>query len=191
MYREAAGSKAVSAECVSAAQPVETADSYFRAYGPDLLSFLRRRLRDTDQARDLLQTVFERLFIKLSMSRDIQHPRAFLFQIARNALVDAGRRDRARDRYEEESPLQEAVDNRSPEQILLHRECLSQLATVIAALPPKRRRIFILSRLHHLSLAEIAQREHMSRRAVRGHVERALAQIRAAMDMGPNDQHHP
>lgn len=166
------------------ARPV-TIDGYFRIYGPELLGFLKRRLKQPDQAFDIVQTAFERLVAGFSGGEDIRHPRALLHRIARNAMIDQTRHEDVQRRHHAEMLFpdpEDAVDHCTPEYILEQRERLGQLAVIIRGLPPKRRRIFILSRLHHLPLAEIARQEHMSKRAVRGHIERALADIRAGMD---------
>ncbi|MDA5193676.1 RNA polymerase sigma factor [Govanella unica] len=167
-------------------------EDLFQNHAPDLLRFLRRRIQDPDQASDLVQTVFERLIAKYASCHQIEHPWAFLLQIARNALIDAVRRKQTRDQYvaqykacTEAGQLFAAENDQSPEHILSQRQSFDQLTTLILGLPPKRRRIFILSRIHDLPVVEIARQEKMSERAVRGHVERALADIRAAMDRPP------
>lgn len=135
------------------------------------------------EPEDVAQAAFTR-FAALDQPERVENPRAFLFATARNLVVDQARRDQVRRRHAEatraEGPEREA-DPLSPEEIVLQRERLAVLKTIIERLPGKRRRIFILNRVHHLTLAEIAANEGISTRAARGHIERALADIKAEM----------
>lgn len=167
-------------------------ESYFRKYFSGLVRFLAGKVGDADQAADIAQAAFAK-FAALEDPRRIGNPRAFLFATARNLVVDEARHAAVRRRHAEATlaeGLNGDADSHSPEEIALHRERLAMLKTVIERLPGKRRRVFILSRIHNLSLEEIAARERMSKRAVRGHIERALADIKAEMarafDVRPN-----
>ena len=73
------------------------------------------------------------------------------------------------------------ADDISPEQIALQGERLRVLQQTIAGLPRKRRRVFVLNRVHGLSYAEIAGRENMTESAVSRHVFRALYDCQLAL----------
>lgn len=68
--------------CVSAA---------WQAHEGELLGYLRHRLSDADAAADLLQDVFVRAMRHGQGFCTLENPRAWLFQVARNALVDRAR----------------------------------------------------------------------------------------------------
>lgn len=57
----------------------------------ELLGFLAHRLRDRDLAEDLLQEVFLRAMRQGQGFCTLEQPRAWLFQVARNALIDHAR----------------------------------------------------------------------------------------------------
>ncbi len=64
------------------------ADAIFR--------FCYLRVSDREQALDLAQEVFTRLWQTMNQEgRAIEHPRAFLFTIARNAIIDWYRKKKA------------------------------------------------------------------------------------------------
>lgn len=161
-----------------------TLEASFRKYFREVVGMLKKRVKDPELAADLAQTAFARLAARLGEPEAMAQPRAHLMQIARNAAVDHARRQAVAERHAPDSGaalgLPEA-DTRTPEAIALQRERLERLERLIRALPPMRRRIFILSRIHQLSHDEIAEQEAMSKRAVLGHIERALADIRAGM----------
>jgi len=162
----------------------ETLEASFRKHFREIVGMLRKRVKDPELARDLAQTAFARLASRLGDPEALANPRAHLMQIAKNAAVDHGRKASVAARYEQDSAVALGTgepETRTPEEIALQRERLARLETLIRALPPMRRRIFILSRIHQLSLDEIADQEGMTKRAVLGHIERALADIRAGM----------
>jgi len=181
--KSGAGS-AFGAERGEEADARDTLEAAFREYCREIVGMLRKRVKDAELAADLAQTAFTRLAARQGAPEAFDQPRAHLMQIARNAAVDHARREAVEKRYEYESATvfgTTEAETRTPEEIALQREQLAQLEEIIRDLPAMRRRIFILSRIHQLSLDEIADQEGMTKRAVLGHIERALADIRAGM----------
>lgn len=158
-------------------------ETSFRAHFRELVGMLKKRVRDPETARDLAQSAFERLAARVEAPQALRDPRAHLMQVARNLSVDHLRRERLERGHEKEAALAAdgLAETRTPEETVLHRQRLDDLDAIIRGLPAMRRRIFILNRLHGLSIDAIADQEGLSRRAVRGHIERAMADIRARM----------
>ncbi len=63
----------------------------WRAHEAELQGFLARQLTDRDAADDVLQDVFVKALRQGKGFCDLDSPRAWLFQVARNALIDAAR----------------------------------------------------------------------------------------------------
>jgi RNA polymerase sigma-70 factor (ECF subfamily) len=82
--------------CVSAA---------WQAHERELRSYLRHRASDADVADDVLQDVFVKAMRQGQGFCTLDNPRAWLFQVARNALVD-----RARTAHPHESFTDELAD---------------------------------------------------------------------------------
>lgn len=61
----------------------------WRAHGKELLAFLVDRTRDRHAAEDLLQDVFIKSMRQGQGFCSLENPRAWLFQVARNALIDS------------------------------------------------------------------------------------------------------
>jgi len=83
--------------CVSAA---------WQAHEGELRSYLRHRAGDADVADDVLQDVFVKAMRQGQGFCTLDNPRAWLFQVARNALVD-----RARTAHPHETFTDELADN--------------------------------------------------------------------------------
>jgi RNA polymerase sigma-70 factor (ECF subfamily) len=62
--------------------------SAWKAHEGELLGYLRHRLADADAADDMLQDVFVKAMRHGEGFCTLDNPRAWLFQVARNALVD-------------------------------------------------------------------------------------------------------
>jgi RNA polymerase sigma-70 factor (ECF subfamily) len=69
--------------------------SAWQAHEGELLGYLRHRLSDADAAADVLQDVFVKAMRHGHGFCTLDNPRAWLFQVARNALVDRARAARA------------------------------------------------------------------------------------------------
>ncbi len=159
-------------------------EGIYQRYREELHQYLRYvfRLRREDAA-DTVQTAYARL-ASLDDLEKLNNPRAFLYTAVKNLAVDRSRRQDTEDKYhnvlafETVSPAEET----SPELIALHGERLQLLQKTIEKLPRKRRRIFVLNRVHGLSYAEIANREGMSESAVSRHVFRALVDCQKVLD---------
>lgn len=76
----------------------------WQAHQGELLGYLRHRLSDVHAANDLLQDVFVKAMRQGQGFCTLDNPRAWLFQVARNALID-----RARSLHPSE-PLPDDVD---------------------------------------------------------------------------------
>ena len=63
----------------------------WRDHEHELRNFLRQRLGDADQAEDMLQELFVKSLRQGQHFCSLDNPRAWLFQVARNAMVDNAR----------------------------------------------------------------------------------------------------
>ena len=85
----------------------------WQAHEAELQGFLARHAADSDSAQDLLQEVFVKALRQGQGFCALDNPRAWLFQVARNALADAGRLRRPSVELSEDLPAQPA-DERAP-----------------------------------------------------------------------------
>lgn len=151
-------------------------DRYYR----ELLAFLTRSVRDRDVAADLAQESCVRV---LSLQRSgalVADPRALLYRVARNLLVDRHRRRVVRGTRlspDEDAPDVEAVAaprRCQPEVVAMSAEQVEALLATIDALPPRCREAFVLYKLEGHSYAEIGQRMRISVRTVEMHLKHAM-----------------
>jgi RNA polymerase sigma factor (sigma-70 family) len=148
-----------------------------------LVSFLRRRLRVGEDARDVAQEAYIRL-MQYEGSKDVKSPESLLFRIAINIANDMGRADKVRhvadhcdiDGLDFDSGIA------SPEREVSASQQLDLLYDTIEQLPPRCRQVFLLSRFHNMTYAQIAEHCGISVKMVEKHISRALAICAAKSD---------
>lgn len=151
-------------------------------YYNELLNFFRHAVRDGHEAQDLVQNAFERLLSAQHAGQHTGNPRAMLYQIARNLLVDRHRHLRVRQHDGDEVLQQQAaLPSCEPETVLAGMQRLRLLADAIEALPPRCRAAFVRHRIDGLSHAEVAAEMGISLNMVERHVMLAVAACRKAL----------
>lgn len=146
---------------------------------PALLARLHRIVRNHDDVEDLAAETMARAYACADFAR-IVHGRAFLFQIARNLIIDIARRDKivSIDVVADLDLLQ--VDN-GVEAGLHARDELRRLQVIVDTLPPQCRRVFLLRRVHDRSMTEIAEDLGLSVSTVEKHLTKAITRIMQAI----------
>lgn len=154
-------------------------------HGGALMRFFRRRIGDADEAHDALQETYARL-LKYRSANRVQSPQALAFHVAQTVVIDRHRR-RLSHRVAEHVSLGD-LELRSveatPERVAGARQELDLLVEAIAELPPKRRRVLLMSRLHGLKRQDIAERLGLSVHMVDKHLALALAHCRHKVEGG-------
>ncbi|MEW6198780.1 MAG: sigma-70 family RNA polymerase sigma factor [Planctomycetota bacterium] len=146
-------------------------ETLYRELGPDLLSYLRRRLADRHAAEDLLQETFLQAARRLERVSQAVSPRAWLYTIARNVAATAVR---CRRRTE---PLPAEVVTESPAE----DPRLARVRAAIAELPDTLRETLELRLRCELSYEEIAAVLEIPVGTVRSRLHLALQRLRAAL----------
>ncbi|MDO9403056.1 MAG: RNA polymerase sigma factor [Polaromonas sp.] len=152
----------------------------------DLRRHLAYELRNADDAADIAQSSFERVFTHATRpgptGQAIECPRALLFHTARNLCIDAGRRRQTETAWlDSHTALVENSSAPSTEQVALERQLLARISALLEQLPARRRDVFILFKVYGYSREEIAQRLGITESAVAKHVVRATLDCAGAL----------
>ncbi|MGE7993233.1 sigma-70 family RNA polymerase sigma factor [Pseudomonas sp. NPDC089554] len=137
----------------------------YRSHHTWLQGWLLRRVSDRCDAADLSQDTFVRLLTHAPPS-DLREPRAYLATIARRLLLNLYRRRSLERAYLEALALQPEDEAPSAEHQAAVLETLNAVDRVLANLPGKVRRAFLMSQLEGLSQEQIAQDMGVSVRSV-------------------------
>lgn len=153
-----------------------------RQHGRALLSFFKRRTSPDADREDLVQEVFLRLARRNNLS-EIQNVDGYLFQCAHNVLTDFRRRSasHAASHHIELEPDLPDVEM-SAERVLIGKERLAQLISVVAAMPSRTQAVFTLYHFEQKSHAAIASALGIAVRTVEDHMARANALLVRALE---------
>lgn len=137
-------------------------------------------LKDSHQAQDVVQEVFLTIWKNRKSFSDIERPEHYLYRMAKNRILSEFRKKLVIPIPDNMEQLQTASDSPADEQ-LAAKQLQELVQTVVDRMPPQRRTVFELSRQEGLKYEEIATRLGISRETVKGHMVKALAQMRTFM----------
>ena len=140
---------------------------------------LRRILPRRDDLDDLVAEVMTRAYATVDYAQ-LTAGRAYLFQIARNLIIDEARRAKIVS-FDQIADVDLLMDHSSAERMLQARDELRRLDEIIETLPIQCRRAFILRRVHDKSVREIAEEMGLSVSTVDKHIGRATIRVMQAI----------
>jgi RNA polymerase sigma factor (sigma-70 family) len=162
----------------------------YRQYWGELYAYLRRTFGPgPPEPEDVAQSAFAQ-FAARSDWRSLEHPRAFLYRIAHNLVMDHHRAETVRSRFARDRAQQgESSDDLHAERVLSAKEQLSIVESVLSVMEPARRTVFVMNRIHELSFAEISRQLKMPETTVKRNVSAALIEcVRALRQRGFRDE---
>lgn len=162
---------------------MELIQEWYEKYGQELYRTLCRAINNSDIAQEISQETFLRMAVKISRPDGggvIENPRAFLYKIAYNEIYTRHKRQKLERHLGElfsdtEYEFQNSI---TPEDIALNKEQLDIVNKTICKLPDKQKRAFLLSRVEHLTHAEIANDLGIKKGTVKQHIVRVLSKLR-------------
>lgn len=148
----------------------------YQRYVFPLLNHAYNKTRDREEARDIVQEVFTTLWAKKE-SIEIGNLAGYLFKSVRNIFLNQIAHRAVQDKYLL-SMEHFAASAEVPDHLVRERGLMAIIEREIAALPPKMREVFELSRKEHLSHKEIAEKLGISEQTVSKQVTNALRILR-------------
>jgi len=164
-----------------AADDGQALGALMEVYWRPMVAFALGRVQSQDAAEDLVQETFVRLWEHRRQIRPEASPRSYLYRVLRNLITDTFRRRHLFERFSFFKSQQDPVDVPSPQAVLEVDELSRAAERAIAALPERRREVFVLAHLHNLSHREVAEALGITPRTVANHMTLALTQLRTAL----------
>jgi RNA polymerase sigma factor (sigma-70 family) len=140
-----------------------------------LLSFIRNRVSNVEEAEDILQDVFFQFVAGYETIESLDRVTSWLFSVARNKIIDRYRRESSRPRrtdfawqtgVDEDTPitLQEILPDlgNTPEDLYLKEVMWDAIMDALDELPAEQREIFILNEMEERSFREISEETGVS-----------------------------
>lgn len=148
----------------------------FQPHSQDLHRFLIRKMGCAATAADVLQETWLRI-LKLDPHSPIDNPRSLFFRIAVNLVIDHKRKAAREAHHVIEEGLQNNIPDQAPslETVVFSKQQFAALHAAVAALPPKRRTVFLMLKRDHKTYAEVAAALGISESSVLKHMVKAIA----------------
>lgn len=154
-------------------------ESLYSGHHGWLQGWLRRKVGCSEQAADLAQDTFLRLFGRRTL--DLDQPRALLTHIAKGLVVDHWRRQDVERAYLDALANMPEQLAPSPETRYLILESLYLIEAMLRGMPDKTREIFLRAQLDGLTYAEIAEESGMALITVKRHMKAGFVACMAAL----------
>jgi len=155
--------------------PVGCLNRAWREHGAEIRRFLLHRTGDEADADDLLQELFIRALRHGSAFCQLDAPRAWLFHVARNLLIDRLRLSKV------QVPLPDDL-SADPEPEMRPVDELSQcIPRVLSELSREDREAIVLCDLQGMTQQAYAQQSGLTLAAAKSRVQRARARLQARM----------
>jgi RNA polymerase sigma-70 factor (ECF subfamily) len=152
---------------------VPSTEDLFKSLRSRLKRFILTRVWDAAAADDIVQEVFLKIHSSIGTLRDQTKVETWIFQIARNAIVDYFRRLR---------PVEEPSDESFPSEVPSEQddmdEIFSGLRGLIKRLPALYREAIMMTEYGGLTQMEYAKRAGISISAAKSRVQRARAMLK-------------
>jgi RNA polymerase sigma-70 factor, ECF subfamily len=147
----------------------------WRQHQAEIRRFLVHRAGNAVDADDLLQEIFVKALLQGTAFCNLDNPRAWLFQVARNLLIDRLRVSREElplpdDLCAESAPELEPVDRLS--------QCLPR---VLSEIPAQDREAILLCDMQGMAQKDYARHLGLSLPAAKSRVQRARLRLRAQL----------
>jgi RNA polymerase sigma-70 factor (ECF subfamily) len=159
----------------------------FRRYYKVLCNQAVRFTYARDVAEDIVADVFMGFWKNKVHEHITTSYRAYLYRAVRNRVYN-----HLQNEFRRDNQLGKPVDldtvtevfSEDPQSIIQCTELYQRLEREIKLLPPQCQRVFVLSRFDGKKQREIADELQISLKAVEGHIQRALLQLRRVVHVG-------
>jgi RNA polymerase sigma-70 factor, ECF subfamily len=153
-----------------------TTQQAWEAFHESLYQFIRRRVTDEATAEDLLQDVFLKIHQYGSNLKDAQRLESWIYQIARNLIIDYYRSHRHPMNSLDTGEALDLPDNLPDDDIV--SELLPCVRAMLLALPYQDRRALILTEYQGLTQKELGERLGLSFSGAKSRVQRAREKLK-------------
>ena len=142
-------------------------------YHANLHSFIQRRVSDASISDDILQEVFIRVISRIDTLKDGSKIQSWLYQIARNTIIDHYRAHKVMEEVPETLVAEEVEPGEKARQEI--ERCLLPM---IQSLPEHYHQAVILSEIEGLTQKEVAEKQGLSLSGAKSRVQRGRAMIK-------------
>jgi RNA polymerase sigma-70 factor (family 1) len=160
---------------------VEAFDMIYEKYAGKLYAFGLKYLRSTDEAEELVQSVFLKLWENYKNLKKESSFKSYLFTIAYNDICNLFRKRNYVQKFISDILYENSQSSSETENSIDYKSVLEQVQQIINKLPDRQRTIFMKSRNEGKSTKEIAEELGLSPGTVDNYISEALKFIRSRL----------
>lgn len=158
-------------------------DALFYAFEPTLYSYAMKLTFDVEDAKEVVQEVFLKVWERRQWIDPQYNFDSFLFSIAKNLVYNKARHRAYGFAYKEYVTLHGSQTENVTENTVRFNELANLIQATCRQLPPVRREVFTLSRIEGLSHSEIAEKLNTSTSNIKNHIHKALRFLKEQIQM--------
>ena len=150
----------------------------FRFYYPGLVTFASRIVLDPDEAEEIVQDFFVKLWSGRKEIKKSDTLKSYFFTSVKNRALNYLKKEKISEKVREN--LREMIENDQLYQpdLFVESELQSRIKTAFEKLPSRTYEVFSLSRFKDLSNDQIAEQLNISKRTVETQISNALKILR-------------
>ncbi|SMO61758.1 RNA polymerase sigma-70 factor [Gracilimonas mengyeensis] len=141
-----------------------------------------RYVKDYEQAREIVQDVFVKVWQNVDQLQQVRDKEAYLYKAVKHSSLNFLKHVEVRKRYveEEKSGGQETAS--SPEEKIISEETQRQVHDAINKLPAHWKEALVLSKYQGLNYRDIATRMNISQKTVEKYISKAYRFLRGELN---------
>lgn len=150
-------------------------ESILEQFGKPLKDFIKSRVKTDQDAEDILQDVFYKIYKNLDHLNDTNKIYAWIYQITKNAIIDYYRNNKSDNANLDH--FEENIDG-TYEEVNANEEISQCIKTMINSLPEKYKQALILTEFQNLTQKELAEKMGLSVSGAKSRVQRARIKLK-------------
>lgn len=157
---------------------IDLAGILYQRYRDVLFRFFFNLMQNASLSEDLVQNVFVRILKYRDKFKGHGEFKYWIFAIARNVHADHYRQKGNRYTEDVDQWTDQIINDQEDHLRLERKEEIQILRNALKRLPPDKREVLILSRLHGMKYAQIGQLMNLNEGTVKVRVFRAMKQLK-------------
>jgi RNA polymerase sigma-70 factor (ECF subfamily) len=150
----------------------------FRFYYPGLVTFASQIVLDTDEAEEIVQEFFVKLWTGRKEIKKSETLKSYFFTSVKNRALNVLKKEKISEKVREELREMIETDRLYQPDLFVESELQARIKSAFEKLPPRANEVFTLSRFKGFSNDEIANQLNISKRTVETQISNALKILR-------------
>jgi len=150
----------------------------FRFYYPGLVTFASRIVLDSDEAEEIVQEFFVKLWTGRREIKKSGTLKSYFFTSVKNRALNFLKKEKISEKVRQELREMIETDRLYQPDLFVESELQPRIKSAFEKLPPRTNEVFTLSRFKDFSNDEIAEQLNISKRTVETHISNALKLLR-------------